>query len=603
MNRLIRPLLGAALIGLLVGASPALAASTPGGRALAPGVKVEVAPAPGSGPAAAPGAMDDSALRYYARIGDVERLEAEIARLRALDPSWEPPKDLFTPQAATPGVDESPFWALLSAGKFAEARAAIAEQRRQSPSWQPSAKLLQELDVAEGANRLRGASDTKRWQDVIDAAAAQPEAVACNRLDNAWRLAEAYAELKQTDRAFDRYKTIVSQCPKAKERRDTIFKASRYLSPEQLRELTALGATANPAAGEDYTTVRKVEGELESGRLLERLGNPKGGALSAADLSRVEQNIRDKQDSDAAIALGWYFQRQKKHAEAQSWFAEANGWSPSDKAAEGLILALAGMGKKAEAREAGTPWRGKSSRVDQALKAVADPPRGGTSGGSAAPQGPSELDMALARNDFAGCLNAVQRMIARSGPTAALVQQRGWCLLELKRPTEAEAAFVEAQALAARKPAKSGKPAKLVKGGDTGDEAHGFEEKPTPAQESAYGRAVARLTTGDVVGLTRDLPRANLTSAQKAKIRASLLATEAGRALEDKRYQDVLRLLDARKELEPEPRNLGILRGWALYNLRRLDQAAALFKSLDDRLSTEETREGVSVTTQATYRY
>jgi cellulose synthase operon protein C len=601
MNRLARPLLGVALIGLSVGASAALAASTPGGRALAPGVKIEMAPAPGSGPAAAPGALDDSALRYYARIGDGERLEAEIARLRALDPTWEPPKDLFTPQAATPGVDESPFWALLSSGKFAEARAAIAEQRRQSPSWQPSAKLLQELDVAEGANRLRGASDTKRWQDVIDAAAAQPDAVACNRLDNAWRLAEAYAELKQTDRAFDRYKTIVSQCPKAKERRDTIFKASRYLSPDQLRELTAIGATANPAAGEDYTTVRKVEGELETGRLLDRLGNPKAGALSSADLTRVEQTIRDKQDSDAAIALGWYFQRQKKHAEAQSWFAEANGWSPSDKAAEGLILALAGMGKKAEAREAGTPWRGKSSRVDQALKAVADPPRGG---GSGAPQGPSELDLALARNDFPGCLNAVQRMIARGGPTSALLQQRGWCLMELKRPTEAEAAFVEAQALAAREPAKGGKPAKLAKGGDrrTG-EAHGLEEKPTPAQESAYGRAVARLATGDVAGLTRDLPRANLTSAQKAEIRASLLATEAGRALEDKRYRDVLRLLDARKELEPEPRNLGILRGWALYNLRQLDQAAALFKSLDDRLSTEETREGVSVTTQAIYRY
>lgn len=603
MNRLARPLLGAALVGLSVGASMALAASTPGGRALAPGVKVEVAPAPGSGPAAAAGAMDDSALRYYARIGDVERLEAEIARLRALDPGWEPPKDLFTPQAATPGVDESPFWALLSSGKFAEARAAIAEQRRQSPSWQPSAKLLQELDVAEGATRLRGASDTKRWQDVIDAAAAQPEAVACNRLDNAWRLAEAYAELKQTDRAFDRYKTIVSQCPKAKERRDTIFKASRYLSPDQLRELTAIGATANPAAGEDYTTVRKVEGELESGRLLERLGNPKAGPLSAADLARAEQTTRDKQDADAAIALGWYFQRQKKHAEARSWFAEANGWSPSDKAAEGLILALAGMGKKAEAREAGTPWRGKSSRVDQALKAVTDPPRGGTgggtSGGLAAPQGPSELDMALARNDFAGCLNAVQRMIARSGPTAALVQQRGWCLLELKRPTEAEAAFVEAQTLAAREPAKSNKPAKPTNRRTDSD--LGLEDNATPAQENAYGQAVARLATGDVAGLTRDLPRANLTPTQKAEVRASLLATEANRALEDKRYRDVLRLLDARKELTPEPRNLGIVRGWALYNLRRLDEAQALFKALDDRLSTEESREGLSITTKTIY--
>ncbi|MCG5242955.1 nickel-dependent hydrogenase large subunit, partial [Azospirillum doebereinerae] len=40
------------------------------------------------------------------------------------------------------------------------------------------------------------------------------------------------------------YKTVVSQCPSAKERRDTIFKASRYLGPAQLRELAALGATA-----------------------------------------------------------------------------------------------------------------------------------------------------------------------------------------------------------------------------------------------------------------------------------------------------------------------------------------------------------------------
>ncbi len=592
-------------LGLTLNAAPAWATSTtPGARALVPGVKVEVAPAPGSGPAAAPNALDDSALRYYARIGDVERMEAEIARLRALDPGWEPPKDLFTPQAAGPGVDESPFWSLVSAGKFAEARAAIAEQRRQTPSWQPSAKLLQELDVAEGASRLRGASDTKRWQDVIDAAAAQPEAVACNRLDNAWRLAEAYAELKQFDRAFDRYKTIVSQCPRAKERRDTIFKASRHLSPEQLRELTAIGATANPAAGEDYSAVRTVEGELETGRLLEKLGNPKAGPLSVADLARAEQTIRDKQDADGAIALGWYFQRQKKHADAQRWFAEANGWTPSDKAAEGLILALAALGKKAEAREAGAPWQGKSGRVDQALKAVTTPPTRAASGGNAASgggtPGQSALSAALARDDFAGCLAAIQQMLAHSRPTAALLQQRGWCLLELKRPTEAEAAFAEAQALAAREPAKAtGKPTKSTGLRDPNDPT--LDESATPAQENAYGQAVARLATGDVTGLSRDLPRTNMTAKQKAEIRASLLATEAGRALEDKRYRDVLRLLDARKELTTEPRNLSILRGWALYNLKRLDEAHALFKSIDDRLSTEESREALSTTVKTMY--
>lgn len=591
-----RPVLLSALLLAGIAAGPgAWAQSNGGARALAPGVKVEVAPAPGSGSAPAAGKVDETALRYYARIGDGERLEAEIARLRALDPGWEPPKDLFAPQATTPGVDETPFWNLLSAGKVAEARAAIAEQRRKSPSWQPSDKLLQELDTAESAGRIRSASDTKRWQDVVDAAAAHPEAVACNRLDNAWRLAEAYAELKQADRAFDTYRTIVSTCPKAKERRDTIFKASRYLSQDQLRELTALGATANPAKGEDYSTVRTAEAELETGRLLERLGNAKPGALSAADLSRIQGIVRDKQDADGAIALGWYFQKQKNFAEAQSWFSQANGWAPSDKAAEGLVLAYNGLGEKAQARAAATPWKGKSSRIDQALKAV-DPPRG-TGGGRSGPQGPSELDRALARQDFAECLSIIRSSIAKSGPTSGLLQQRGWCLLELKRPSEAEAAFAEAQTLAAREPAKGGASA----GTTRTPAAAGLPQKATPAQENAYGQAVARLATGDTVGLTRDLPRANMTPAQKAEIRASLMATEANRALEDKRYNDVLRLLDARKELTPEPRNLGILRGWALYNLMRFDEAYAQFKSIDDRLSTEESREGVNITWKTIY--
>ncbi|SMH30673.1 hypothetical protein [Azospirillum agricola] len=593
MTRLAVPLLGV-LLSTVSLAPVAFAQSGPGGRALAPGVKVEVAPAPGSGTAPQPGKVDETALRYYARIGDVERLEAEIARLRALDPTWEPPKDLFAPQPATAGVDESPFWALVSAGKIAEARAAVAEQRRQTPSWQPSANLLKELDLAEAAGRLRGASDAKRWQDVVDAAAAQPEAVTCNRLDNAWRLAEAYAELKQTDRAFDTYKTIVSQCPSAKERRDTIFKASRHLSQAQIRELTALGATANPAAGEDYAAVRAAEAEIETGRLLEHAGTARPGSLSASDLAQLERTIREKQDAGGALALGWYFQRQKKYAEAQGWFAEANGWSPSDQAAEGLILAYAGLGRKAEARAAAEPWRGKSSRVDQALRSV-DPPRGG-GGRPAGPQGPSELDQALARRDFAGCLTAIQRAISRSGPTFALVQQRGWCLLELKRPSEAEAAFVEAQALAAREPARGqGAARNSVRG------AAEAEGGMTRAQENAYGQAIARLSTGDTVGLTQDLARLNLTPAQKAEVRASLLSTEAGRALEDKRYHDVLRLLDARKELVPEPRNLGIMRGWALYNLQRVEEAYKLFKSIDDRLSTRESREAVETSWKTIY--
>lgn len=563
-----------------------------GARALAPGVTVDVNPAPGSGSATAPAQIDETALRHYARTGDVERLEAEIARLRALDPTWEPPKDLFTPQAQTPGVDETPFWKLVSDGKIPQARAAIAEQRRQTPSWQPSAKLLQELDLAEDTARLRQASDARLWQEVTDIAGVRPDAVSCARLDNAWRVAEAYGELKQTDRALAIYRTLVSQCPKAGERRDTLYKASRYLSPEQMRDLAALATTANPAAGEDYTVVGRALSDLETGRLLERAGSGKGSALSPDDLARLEATVRDRRDADGALSLGWYFQQRKQHRPAQEWFALSNQWAPSDRAAEGLILAHAGLGEKDKALDAAKPWRGRSPRVDKAVLAVERPAGRGGRGAGGPPPGPSPLDQALAKRDYSACLTAIQRMAAGSGMTAALAQQRGWCLIELGRPSEAEVAFADAQAL-------SGKDGGKAAGKTAG--ATGAIPAGKTQEETAYGQALARLAAGDMAALAHDLPALPLTPRHRAEIRAGLLAAEANRALEDKRYHDVLRLLDARKEVEPEPRNLGVLRGWALYNLGRLTDAYDQFKSIDDRLSTPESREGVTITRKTIY--
>src|SRR3712207_2271771 len=49
----------------------------------------EASPANGSQPQ-----VDESALRYFASQGDTRRVNAEIARLRALYPNWTPPSDL-----------------------------------------------------------------------------------------------------------------------------------------------------------------------------------------------------------------------------------------------------------------------------------------------------------------------------------------------------------------------------------------------------------------------------------------------------------------------------------------------------------------------------
>src|SRR5690606_35167701 len=83
-------------------------------------------------PAVETNLVDESALRYFARQGDQKRLEAEIARLRALYPNWTPPAD---PLLSPPGVDAQldAIWMLYSQGRYAEARQAIAQRQSEDP--------------------------------------------------------------------------------------------------------------------------------------------------------------------------------------------------------------------------------------------------------------------------------------------------------------------------------------------------------------------------------------------------------------------------------------------------------------------------------------
>ena len=52
-------------------------------------------------------AVDESALRYYASLHNVTRANAEIRRLKALHPSWNPPTNIYSSAGA--GSDEDPF--------------------------------------------------------------------------------------------------------------------------------------------------------------------------------------------------------------------------------------------------------------------------------------------------------------------------------------------------------------------------------------------------------------------------------------------------------------------------------------------------------------
>ena len=96
-----------------------------------------VRPTPAPGPA-----VDKSALRYFARQGDQRRLDAEIARLRALYPDWVPPADPTAPEIfVDPGT--RPVLAPLLRGQIRRG----AERHRRAPRARTG------MDAAGGADR------------------------------------------------------------------------------------------------------------------------------------------------------------------------------------------------------------------------------------------------------------------------------------------------------------------------------------------------------------------------------------------------------------------------------------------------------------------
>lgn len=164
-----------------------------------------------------PPRVDESALRYFASKGDTARLEAEIARLRALYPNWTPPQDpLAVPQNSDAQLET--MWRLYSEGRYAEVRRAIAERQSTDPDWQVPTDLLERLNVAEARARLVNASDLKQYETVIQVGAGTPSLLTCSDNDVLWRVAEAFAETKRPNRARDAYLYILKNCDNEPER-------------------------------------------------------------------------------------------------------------------------------------------------------------------------------------------------------------------------------------------------------------------------------------------------------------------------------------------------------------------------------------------------
>ncbi|UVF19394.1 tetratricopeptide repeat protein [Microvirga terrae] len=325
--------------------------------------------------------VDESALRYFASQGDTRRVNAEIARLRALYPNWSPPSDLSqlsgNPGAAAPDPLIERLWNLYREDRIAEVRAAIAERQTTDSNWKPPEELIAALETVEARRRLTNASDTGQWRTVLQVATEAPSLLTCVNVDVLWRVAEAFARTDQVNRTRDVYTYLLQNCANPGERLATLQKALTLLSETQVAALLQFERKTGESP-DDFSSIRD---ELAR-RRVERASLDSKATASAEDLGVMERVIQNSSDAGPVLILGWYNYHHGNPARALELFKTALDRNGGTKAAEGYAMTLRALERITDAEAFADEWRERAPEnmkiyldVATALLSQDPPPR------------------------------------------------------------------------------------------------------------------------------------------------------------------------------------------------------------------------------------
>jgi tetratricopeptide (TPR) repeat protein len=350
-------LVGSAItIAVLILGFAAIAQQTGTGTNQPPGGVPASPPAPGTPPGAPQPQVDESALRYFASQGDTRRVNAEIARLRALYPNWTPPSDLSQLSGGSGVAAPDPLierlWNLYREDRIAEVRAAIAERQALSPEWKPPEELVTALETVEARRRLTNASDTGQWRTVLSVATEAPNLLTCTNVDVLWRVAEAFAKTDQPTRTRDVYTYLLTNCANPGERLATLQKALTLLPEQQVADLLQFERRTGETP-DDFSSIRD---ELAR-RRVERASLDSKVTASAEDLAVVERLIQNTNEAGPVLVLGWYNFHHGNPARALELFKTALDRNGGTKAAEGYAMSLRALNRLTEAEAFAFEWR------------------------------------------------------------------------------------------------------------------------------------------------------------------------------------------------------------------------------------------------------
>jgi tetratricopeptide (TPR) repeat protein len=320
--------------------------------------------------------VDESALRYFAARGDTARLNAEIARLRALYPTWMPPENpLAVPVNEDRQLEE--MWALYSQSRYADVRAAIAKRQQEDPQWTPPADLVERLDVAEKRAELVTASNEKRNEDVVRLGAETPSLLTCMDADVLWRVAEAFVRTDRVQRAKDAYGYMLDNCTEAPIRIATVQKASTLLGYADMQDLLA----RERAGADGVMEFETIRNDLAR-RFVAEADEDTSITVAPNYLKLVEKLVADEGLASDALLLGWYHLRREQNAAAEPYFRKARAIEDSAPASQGLALILLARKLPLEAEDVMYAWRTTNDQAMQTylaattnLLAMDPPPR------------------------------------------------------------------------------------------------------------------------------------------------------------------------------------------------------------------------------------
>lgn len=369
--------------------------------------------------------------------------------------------------------------------------------------------------------------------------------------------------------------------------------------------------------GEAYDLALKYHGALAAdpvflmNALAERFAKPNTGTIDANAVQAYAGTILSTKSAPHAEILAWYAYNSGQYEAARAWFSKSFDWKPEAASLKGLALSEGQLGdrdalvalyqsygakypeiwadihlskggrRKPSAARVNPIDKMQVGAVDQQSTAakpdflrddqqpVRKPvrhkrPANDDSSSSSVPS--SNASGYLSPKRDGACIGALS---GRLSPDASLA--KGWCLLGLKRTTEAKNAFSAA----------------LAGGGKT-------------RADAAYGLALTLLRakmTGDAESVVALYP---LTPARDKEIKLEIYWQKARSAFDQKQYQQTLNALNARLALMPEPADMTQLRAWSHYNLGHIDEAHQIFERLAAYTDDPGVRRGLAATSGQT---